>query len=178
VAKRPSVKSKGRKKASKPVKKPATRKRKPVLTLPGRGAKAASYRRTTGGHYEHKRTGKRISGRQYLNLQRGGVSSEAYAKDRRARGVRSHLAQHRSLVSDIQRAMHLRGVDISKEQIENSKAFRQIKKDLRSKDNSPGSRKAELLEAIGRRSPGAEYPVGDTPKLGRKRGLKRRIVVL
>lgn len=44
-----------------------------------------------------------------------------------------------------------------------SPELKRIVRDLRSKDNSPGGRKARALEALGRREPEWRWQVGDTP---------------
>ncbi len=52
---------------------------------------------------------------------------------------------------------------VSRDFVKNTKEFQDLLKDLRTKSNKPGGRKARALEKLGWRKKGASYDVGNTP---------------
>lgn len=104
-------------------------------------------------------SGETISRREYIKRTEG-ITPEQKRELRIESGVKSHMGRYNGLVRDYKRmnpGKKVRGKD--------SGEFKQLLKDLKSKDNSPGGRKARALEKLGRRSEEWRdyYTVGDSP---------------
>ena len=140
--------------------------------------------------YKNEKTGEVISKRQYqkkqaeLSLGVKITSNEQAAKLRQKKAVEigtrgeegkklvagaRHMSRYNSLVKSFKEGEAKRlGIPESKIRVrgdsDTAKRFKQLQKDLRSKDNSPNGRKARALVALGRRSLEWDMPVGESPK--------------
>jgi hypothetical protein len=124
----------------------------------------------TAGRWKDKTTGETYSRRDYLLLQRGGVTPEAYAAGRNQRNAR-----YNSIVRDFKQMERRRGVKEKDIKIrgnsESAKRFKEIQRKLKVKTKGlTGAEyervmleKEEALEELGRRLPEWFWPVGESP---------------
>lgn len=114
--------------------------------------------------YVNVETGEVVSRRQYLKAQRGGVSNERYAKERRNRGEKNPMSAYNRALRDYQAEQRAKGIQQNLQDIRTSTDFKSIVRDLKTKDRSATGKKAQALVKLGRRRADWHYRVGETPK--------------
>lgn len=105
-------------------------------------------------------SGEEISRYEYIKRTEG-ITPEAKRAERIEAGVKSHQGRYNAIVKDYKRTQ---GKDV-KVRGPKAEKFKQIIKDLKSRDNSPHGKKAKALERLGRRGKDWEdYDVGESPE--------------
>ncbi len=114
--------------------------------------------------YYVESTGRTISKRSYDTLRRG-ATNEAYAHERRLAGIPNPMQRYSQQLARLQQQKAKQGIIVSKGELRTSAELRQLRKDLRTKSNSPTGRKARALVKLGYRDEQWTHEVGMTAEL-------------
>lgn len=121
----------------------------------------------TSRRYRNIVTGETISRREYMKRVEG-IIPEAKAEARRAEGKRNPLDRYSRLANDY-RKQKAKELNISPKDVKirgdnpTARELKELKKALRSKDNSANSKKARALVRLGRREADWPWDVGESP---------------
>ncbi len=114
--------------------------------------------------YYVESTGQTISKRSYDTLRRG-VTNEAFARERRLTGIKNPMERYNQQLARLQQQKAKEGIIVTKGELRASAELRQLRKDLRTKSNSPTGRKAQALVKLGYRDEKWTHEVGMTAQL-------------